>query len=145
VKGERRLRLVNMNPAAVVGRDELPSRSNYFVGSDPISWHSNVPDSRGVQVRDAFRQWIWGCTAPRCRTGCESTAFVVDPDGNLDSVRVNREGFGGVAADKRGWLRLQTGGTVVQNAPVVHCSRTVRRTAHLITTRPPARVTIEPK
>jgi hypothetical protein len=42
--GVLRMRMIGASPAATVtGIDELAGRSNYFIGSDPAKWHSNVP------------------------------------------------------------------------------------------------------
>jgi hypothetical protein len=39
-----RMRLRGANPAAEVsGLDELPGKSNYFIGNDPTKWRHNVP------------------------------------------------------------------------------------------------------
>jgi hypothetical protein len=45
-----RMKLVNANRAAkVTGTNELPGKSNYFIGSDPKKWHSrNVPTWKGA-------------------------------------------------------------------------------------------------
>src|SRR5712691_7892148 len=40
-----RMRLVGANPAAdVSGLEELPGKSNYFIGNEPKKWHTNVPN-----------------------------------------------------------------------------------------------------
>src|SRR2546425_897296 len=37
-----RMRLVGANPAAEIsGLEQLPGKSNYFIGNDPKKWHSN--------------------------------------------------------------------------------------------------------
>ena len=37
------MKLVNTNPKTqLIGLDELPGRSNYFIGNDPTKWHTNV-------------------------------------------------------------------------------------------------------
>jgi len=45
-----RLKLVGANPAAKVnGLQELPGRSNYFLGNDPKKWRTNVSNYRKVK------------------------------------------------------------------------------------------------
>lgn len=45
-----RMRLLDANPSPkVVGLDELPGKSNYFFGSDPKKWVTNVPTYAKVQ------------------------------------------------------------------------------------------------
>ncbi|MGA2610109.1 MAG: choice-of-anchor D domain-containing protein [Terriglobia bacterium] len=48
-----RMRLVGGNAKArVVGLDELPGRSNYFIGNDPKKWRTNVPTYAKVRFHD---------------------------------------------------------------------------------------------
>ena len=50
-----RMKLVNANPkAAVVGLDELVAKSNYFIGSDPAEWHTNVPNYAKVKYEGIY-------------------------------------------------------------------------------------------
>jgi hypothetical protein len=38
------MKLVGANPnPEVVGENELPGKSNYFLGNDPSKWRTNVP------------------------------------------------------------------------------------------------------
>ena len=40
-----RMKLVGSNPEPeLIGLDELPGRSNYFIGKDPANWRANVPN-----------------------------------------------------------------------------------------------------
>jgi hypothetical protein len=50
-----RLKLVGANPAAKVkGLEELPGKSNYFIGNDPKKWRTNVPNYAKVKYRDIY-------------------------------------------------------------------------------------------
>ena len=49
------LRLVKGNPQArVVGLDELPGRSNYFIGNDPSKWRSGVRNYAKVKYEGVY-------------------------------------------------------------------------------------------
>jgi len=49
------MKLVGANPAAkVTGLDELPSKSNYFLGKDPKKWRTNVPNYAKVKHQDVY-------------------------------------------------------------------------------------------
>jgi len=49
------LELVNSSPDKQLrGVRELPGKSNYFIGSDPSNWHTNVPQFGAVEYRSAF-------------------------------------------------------------------------------------------
>ncbi len=40
--------------AVLVGADQLPGVANFFIGSDPSQWHTNVPTYAGVVYRDLY-------------------------------------------------------------------------------------------
>ena len=43
------------NPKAkVVGLDELPGKSNYFIGNDPKKWRTNVPSYARVKYEGVY-------------------------------------------------------------------------------------------
>ena len=47
--------LTDANPAAAAtGVDELPGKSNYFLGRDPAKWHSGVPNYARVKYTDIY-------------------------------------------------------------------------------------------
>ena len=50
-----RMQLVGANSQAKVsGLDELPGRSNYFIGSDPKKWRTNVPNYAKVKYANVY-------------------------------------------------------------------------------------------
>ncbi|HEV2352469.1 MAG TPA: SBBP repeat-containing protein, partial [Terriglobia bacterium] len=50
-----RMKLVGANArAAVIGADELPGKSNYFIGNDPKKWRTNVPNYAQVRFQDVY-------------------------------------------------------------------------------------------
>ena len=49
------MKLLGANPnSAVSGHDELPGKSNYFLGSDPSKWRTNVPTYAKVRYEDVY-------------------------------------------------------------------------------------------
>jgi hypothetical protein len=49
------LRLVGAKTdAEVIGREELPGKVNYFIGSDPKKWRMNVPTYAKVRYHDVY-------------------------------------------------------------------------------------------
>ena len=47
--------LVGANPAAAVaGSEQLPGRSNYFIGNDPEKWHTGIPQFAGVRYQGIY-------------------------------------------------------------------------------------------
>lgn len=50
-----RLAFVGVNPSArIVTADPLPSRVNYFIGSDPNSWRTNLPTYGALVYQDLY-------------------------------------------------------------------------------------------
>ena len=48
--------LAGANPkATVTGLDELPGKSNYFIGNDPAKWRTNVPTYAKVKYQNVYR------------------------------------------------------------------------------------------
>jgi hypothetical protein len=51
-----RMSLAGANPnATVTGLDELPGKSNYFIGNDPAKWRTNVPTYAKVKYKNVYR------------------------------------------------------------------------------------------
>jgi Beta-propeller repeat len=50
-----RMKLHNANPSAkVTGEDELPGKSNYFIGNDPKKWQSSVPTYGKIKYESVY-------------------------------------------------------------------------------------------
>jgi hypothetical protein len=50
-----RMKLVKADPAArVTGAEELPGKSNYFIGNDPKKWRNNVPEYAKVKYEGIY-------------------------------------------------------------------------------------------
>jgi len=49
------MKLVGANPASqIAGLEELPGRSNYFIGNDPKKWRTNVPNYAKVRYKGIY-------------------------------------------------------------------------------------------
>src|SRR5262249_36914345 len=50
-----RMKLAGANPhAKVSGLEELPGKSNYFIGNDPKKWRTNVPNYAKVKYANVY-------------------------------------------------------------------------------------------
>src|SRR5262249_46636853 len=50
-----RMKFRHSNPdAKVSGLDELPGKNNYFIGSDPAKWHSDIPSYAKVKYEELY-------------------------------------------------------------------------------------------
>src|SRR5260370_28029672 len=49
------MKLAGANRSALVtGAEELPGKSNYFIGSDPAKWHRNIPQFARVRYENIY-------------------------------------------------------------------------------------------
>ena len=49
------MKLVGANARAkITGLDELPGKSNYFIGNDPMKWRTNVPNYAKVKYQSVY-------------------------------------------------------------------------------------------
>src|SRR5262249_24371394 len=117
-----RMKLQGASPAAeVVGRDELPSRSNYFKGSDASRWLADVPNYSRVEARGVYPGIDLVLRSRPDQDRLFEHDWVVHRGADPSAIRVRWEGLQSVSVDQQGRLLLQTGGaTVIQDAPVLY-------------------------
>jgi hypothetical protein len=114
-----RMKLLGANPRPVVkGREELPGKSNYFIGNDPKKWRTNVPQFARVEYEEVYR----GVSlAYYGNQGQIEYDFVVNPGADPKRIRLGIEGADAIHVDADGNLVLSLpDGEVVQRAPVVY-------------------------
>ena len=114
-----RMTLVNANPhAQATGRDELPGKSNYFIGNDPAKWRTNIPTYAKVKYEGVYPgvDLVYYDTQ-----GQLEYDFVVAPGADPRLVTLAFEGAREVHIDARGELVLDVEGSEVrQHKPVVY-------------------------
>jgi len=50
-----RMKMAGSNPDALVsGDDQLPGKSNYLIGNDPVHWHRDIPQFARVRYRNVY-------------------------------------------------------------------------------------------
>ncbi len=105
-----RMRLIGANGRArIFGLDELPGKSNYFVGSDPAHWQTNVPTYSRVEYQDVYpgtSLTYYG------RRGSLEYDFVIAPD--HDPGRIS---LGITSSQADGGLRDDSSGDIVTRTP----------------------------
>ncbi len=114
-----RMKLVGSNPAPrVVGLDELPGKSNYFIGNDPENWRTNVSNYSRVLYENVYEGVdliYYG------RQGQLEYDFVVAPGAVPGVIELGFEGAEGIEIDRQGNLVLSIrGGEVSLHKPVVY-------------------------
>ena len=111
--------LVNANRGSeAAGRDALPGKSHYLIGSDPAKWRTNVPTYAKVGYEDVYPGVdlvYYG------NQGQLEYDFVVAPGADPRVITLAFDGARDVHIDARGELVLGVdGGEIRQHKPVVY-------------------------
>jgi photosystem II stability/assembly factor-like uncharacterized protein len=114
-----RLKLEGANSSAqVAGLDELPGKSNYFIGNDPNKWLTAIPSYAKVIYREVYPG------VDLIYYGKEQQVeydFLIAPGGDPGQIKLNFEGAQSVKLDVRGDLVLHTeAGDMRQQKPMVY-------------------------
>ena len=123
-KGDRRqavlrMKLVGANPAAEVkGQDELRGKKNYFIGSDPQKWCTNIPTYAKVMFSEIYPGVDLAFHGNQQQLEYD---FVIAPGSDPGIIRLFFEGAKEMHVSKGGDLILRVAeGEVVQHKPVVY-------------------------
>jgi len=107
-----RLKLVGADPSAqVVGEEELPGQSNYFLGKDPGRWRTHIPTYARVRYRSLYPGVdlvYYG------HQGQLENDFEVAPGVDPSRISLRIEGAEGMKVDAEGDLVLEVGGGEVR-------------------------------
>jgi hypothetical protein len=114
-----RMKLVKANPSAkIAGEDELPGKSNYFIGNDPKKWRSDVPTFGKVKYEGVYPGIDLVYYGNQRQLEYD---FVVAPGADPRRVQFDVRGAKRITQDEQGDLVLQTGaGEVRWVKPVVY-------------------------
>ena len=115
-----RMQIVDANPAAAVrGRDQLTSHSNYFTGSDREGWVTDVPNFTRVQYLDVYEGVdlaYHGDSQNRLEFD-----FTIRPGADPDAIQLSFEGWDAPTLDEDGNLAFGLrSGDLKLLAPVVY-------------------------
>jgi uncharacterized protein (TIGR03437 family) len=114
-----RMKLVGADPAATaLGRDELPGKSNYFIGNDPTKWRANIPNYAKVEYQ---RVWPGVNLIYYGNQRQLEYDFVVAPGADPRAIKLSFGGAEKVKVNAKGDLMLRTrGGEVTLRKPLVY-------------------------
>src|SRR6266404_2276927 len=107
-----RMTAVNANPhAKIEGLEQLPGKSNYFIGKNPRNWRSNVSTYGRVYYHEVYKgiDLVYYGNQRQLEND-----FVVVPGANPSDIALRFDGAKKITIDKDGDLLLQTGGDQVQ-------------------------------
>jgi hypothetical protein len=114
-----RMRLEGANPnAQIAGMDQLPGKTNYFVGNDPKKWHTGVPSYARVKYSGVYPGVDLVFYGNQQRLEYD---FVVAPGADPGAIALDVEGAKRMRINSPGDLVLSvTGGKVELRKPVVY-------------------------
>ena len=114
-----RMQLVGANATPrVVGRDQLPGTSNYFIGNDPSRWHTDIPNYAQVEEQGVYPGVDLVYYGNQRQLEYD---FTVAPGADPGVIRLAISGAESMTLDAQGNLVLHTaGGDVVEQAPVLY-------------------------
>jgi hypothetical protein len=114
-----RMRLSGANPAPhLAGRDELPGKSNYFLGNDPSQWHTGIPNYGRVMAAEVYPgiDLVY-----HGNQGQLEYDFEVAPHADPHKIRFVLEGIQGLRTDSQGDLVVKVvGGELRFRQPVAY-------------------------
>jgi hypothetical protein len=114
-----RMQLLGANPTPLAaGLDQLPGRSNYFIGNDPKRWRTDIPLYGKVRYKDIYPgvDMIYYGNQRQLEYD-----LVVSPGASPKAIRLGFEGADKIEIDRNGELLLQmVGGEIRQHRPIVY-------------------------
>ena len=114
-----RMRLVGSNhPSKIEGYEKLPGTSNYFEGSDPAKWHTNIPNYAKVRYSEVYPHVDLVYYGNRGRLEHD---FVVNPGGNPSAIVFKVAGADKLSINPEGDLMVGGGREIVRlSKPVIY-------------------------
>src|SRR5438093_239317 len=114
-----RMIFIGANPEpSVVGAEELPGKANYFIGSDPANWRTDVPTYAKVRYKNVYPgiDLIYYGNQRQLEYD-----FVVSPGADPRRIRLGFHGADKLEVDAQGDLVLHTAtGVIRQRKPVIY-------------------------
>jgi|GEM_PF-2457643 len=113
-----RLSFEGANTEAIVGVDRLPGTSNYFRGSDPNAWVTDVPMYAGVRHSNLYN----GIDAVHLSSGNGlKSEFIVSPGSDPGLISLSYDGVEAMAINEHGQLVLSTAsGIITDDVPIAY-------------------------
>ena len=114
-----RMKLLGANLDPVVrASDELPVRSNYFIGADPARWRTNVPNYGRITYQDVYPGID---LAFYDHSGELEYDFIVSPGADPGAIRLAYNGIQKMEIEKDGDLLLQVASSrIEQKRPLAY-------------------------
>lgn len=116
-----RLKNIGANPnPTITGLEELPGKSNYFIGNDPDSWHIDVSNYAKVRVEDAYPGINLVYYGNQRQLEYD---WVVAPGADPNAIRFAIDSKADLKTDSQGNLILNDSGELRLNKPLIYQER----------------------
>ena len=113
--------------ASIAAQNELPGRSNYFIGSDPSQWHTGVKQYSRVAYRNVYPGVDMAFHGQQRQLEFD---FIVAPNASAAPIGFNISGAKKVSTDADGNLVLASkAGNVLLHRPVAYQEKNNSREA----------------
>ena len=114
-----KMKLVGANPSPhLTGRDELPGKSNYFIGDDPAKWRTNVSNYAKVKYADVYPGVDLVYYGNQRQLEYD---FLVAPGADPGAIRLAIDGCEKSRIDKQGDLVLEVDRSEIRlHQPVIY-------------------------
>jgi len=99
-----RMTLGNVRPSHATGEEKLPGKVNYFIGSDPGKWRTDLPTYAKVRYAGVYRGVDLVYYGNQRQLEYD---FLVAPGADTTSIRLNFDGAKRLSIDSRGDLTLE--------------------------------------
>ncbi|MBI2821710.1 MAG: SBBP repeat-containing protein [Acidobacteria bacterium] len=107
-----RMRLVGANADPhIVGLDELPGKSHYFIGNDPGKWRTNIPNYAKVEYQDVYPGVDLVFYGNQRQVEYD---FVIAPGAGAEAIALDFQGADRLEMDTQGDLVLYTAGEQIR-------------------------------
>lgn len=114
-----RMKLLGANRRSkVIGQDQLPGKSNYFIGNDHSKWRTNIARYARVKYEHAYPGIDLVYYGNQRQLEYD---FIVAPGADPKIIKLGFQGATKTSIDAQGNLVLHTpGGRVIQQAPLIY-------------------------
>jgi fibronectin type 3 domain-containing protein len=113
------IKLFGANPSPLIaGIEELPGKSNYFIGKDPQNWHTDVPNYARVQYQSVYPGVDLVYYGNQMQLEYD---FVIHPGTSPSIVKLGFQNADKLEIDKEGNLLLHTASGIIRHQkPVIY-------------------------
>ncbi len=114
-----RAQFIGGNPnAEITGEDRLAHENNYFLGSDPAGWRTNVPNYSSVIYKNIYPGIDLRYYGNKAALKYD---FIVHPGADLSKIRIKYGGIDELSISSSGDLEIETEfGVVLEKAPYAY-------------------------